>query len=432
VEQTVTAKADVTVVEVPQWRGSGAPTAERLREGAKLLADMVPATHRVRVDVDDDDLPETAARVRSAMTAASAAGGFVVTAGGDCGVELEPVAEALRRHGDRLVVVWFDAHGDLNTPATSPSGAFHGMVLRALTGEGPAGLVADRPLDPRRIVLAAVRDLDQGETAFIRATGVQHVTEPDPTALTSAITSAAADIARPSPSHASPTPGDGSLSHDRTSPSSGDGSPSHDHASPTPGDGSLSHDRTSPSSGDGSPSHDHTSPTSGHASPVSDHTSPTSGDASPSHDHTSSPNHSSPFPDPASPVPGDASQVSGAASPNNASPVSDDATAIPERTFPTSDRASEVPDRGGLGRGPAVYVHIDLDVLDPETFTSVGSPAPGGLQPDQLLAMVRATADRFEIAGLGITEYEPSRPQDQTLLEPLVKAVVEACAGPRT
>ncbi|MEU0565103.1 arginase family protein [Nonomuraea sp. NPDC005983] len=34
------------------------------------------------------------------------------------------------------MVVWFDAHGDLNTPSSSPSGAFHGMVLRALTREG--------------------------------------------------------------------------------------------------------------------------------------------------------------------------------------------------------------------------------------------------------------------------------------------------------
>ncbi|NUW35415.1 arginase family protein [Nonomuraea sp. SMC257] len=276
VGQTVAAAArsDVTVVEVPQWRGSGAPTAERLREGAKLLADMMPATHRVRVEVDDDDLPETAARVRSAV---SGAAGFVVTAGGDCGVELEPVAEAMRRHGDRLVVVWFDAHGDLNTPATSPSGAFHGMVLRALTGEGPAGLVADAPLDPRRIVLAAVRDLDPGEIAFIEATGIRRVTGPDPAALTEAI-----------------------------------------------------------------------------------------------------------------------------------------AAATPP------------------GRSAAVYIHIDLDVLDPRAFAAVGSPAPGGLQPDQLLAMVEATANRFEVAGLGITEYEPSRPEDQALLASLVPSLVEACTAPRT
>ena len=54
---------EVTVVEVPWWRGSGAATAERLVEGARLLAGMVPAGRRVRVEVDDD-LVVTASRVR--------------------------------------------------------------------------------------------------------------------------------------------------------------------------------------------------------------------------------------------------------------------------------------------------------------------------------------------------------------------------------
>ncbi|MDA0646043.1 arginase family protein, partial [Nonomuraea ferruginea] len=168
----------VTVIEVPQWRGSGAATAERLVEGARLLGEMVPADRRVRVEADDD-LVVTASRVREALSAvgdglvvtasrareaqAGSGGGFVVTVGGDCGVELEPVAAARRAYGDRLVVVWFDAHGDLNTPESSPSGAFHGMVLRALVDEGPRGLTADPGVDPRRVVLAGVRDLDPGE-----------------------------------------------------------------------------------------------------------------------------------------------------------------------------------------------------------------------------------------------------------------------------
>ncbi|MFG1700939.1 hypothetical protein [Nonomuraea sp. NPDC049309] len=92
----------VTVVEVPQWRGSGSRTAERLKEGARLLADMVVAESRVRVAVEDD-LVTTASRVRAAIEQTS--DGFVVTAGGDCGVELQPIAAARRRYGDRLVVI---------------------------------------------------------------------------------------------------------------------------------------------------------------------------------------------------------------------------------------------------------------------------------------------------------------------------------------
>ena len=82
---------------------------------------------------------------------------------------------------------------------------------------------------------------------------------------------------------------------------------------------------------------------------------------------------------------------------------------------------------GGPGE-PVVYVHIDLDVLEPEIFASVGTPSPGGLRPDQLLALVTAVAERFGVVGLGITEYEPSRAEDQELLEPLVAGLVEVCA----
>ncbi len=272
----------VTVVQVPQWRGSGAPTAERLREGARLLASMVPADERVLVEVEDD-LVSTAVRVRQAV--AQVGGGLLVTVGGDCGIELEPVAAARRRYGDRLVVVWFDAHGDLNTPESSPSGAFHGMVLRALTGEGPPGLVPAPAVDPGRVVLAGVRDLDPAEAAFVESAGVRHV-RPAEVMFAESTGVRAADP------------------------------------------GAL----------------------------------------------------------------------------------------------------IDAIEAAGVPGGPVVYVHIDLDVLDPEIFVSVGTPSPGGLRPDQLLALVTAVAERFGVVGLGITEYEPSRLEDEELLTPLIAAVVEVCA----
>ncbi|MET7328539.1 arginase family protein [Nonomuraea sp. NPDC005650] len=272
--------AGVTVVEVGQWRGSGAPTAERLREGARLLAEMVGADRRVCVEVDDD-LRSTAAKVRAAV--GQAHGGLLVAVGGDCGVELEPVGAARERYGDRLVVVWFDAHGDLNTPESSPSGAYHGMVLRALTGEGPEGLVGREPLAPGRIVLAGVRDLDSGEADFVEKNGVRHLPVVDAAGLVAAIEDCGA--------------------------------------------GAFGED-------------------------------------------------------------------------------------------------------GAEGRGPVVYVHVDFDVLDPLVFRSVGCPTPGGLQPDQLLSLVAAVAERFEVVGLGLMEYEPSREEDQELLSGLVGELVKVCAQP--
>ncbi|AQZ62109.1 hypothetical protein BKM31_12055 [[Actinomadura] parvosata subsp. kistnae] len=157
----------LTVVEVPQWQGSASPTAPRLVEGAARLAAMIPADAHVRVETGAT-LAETADRVRQALPQ----DGFVVTVGGDCGVELEPITAALRRHGDRLHVAWFDAHGDMNTPATSPSGAFHGMILRTLQGEGPADLVRSPALHPSRIALAGTRSLDPAESEHIRRAGI--------------------------------------------------------------------------------------------------------------------------------------------------------------------------------------------------------------------------------------------------------------------
>lgn len=97
----------------------------------------------------------------------------VFTIGGTCGSEAAPVAYLAARH-DHLGVVWFDAHGDLNTPASSPSGHFHGMVLRSLLGEGPAALTArmEVALDPGKVVIAGARDLDVPERDYIALAGI--------------------------------------------------------------------------------------------------------------------------------------------------------------------------------------------------------------------------------------------------------------------
>jgi arginase len=168
----------VTVIEIPEWRGSGSPSARGLVEGAARLAAMIPAERHVRVDVGAT-LADTAARAREAVPET----GFTCVVGGDCGVELGPVQAAIERHGDRLAVVWFDAHADMNTPETSPSGAFHGMVLRALQGEGPEGLVASPALRPDQVALVGSRSIDPGETAYLERTGIGGLSSVDPEAV---------------------------------------------------------------------------------------------------------------------------------------------------------------------------------------------------------------------------------------------------------
>jgi arginase family enzyme len=84
--------------------------------------------------------------------------------GGCCCSHVGAVRELARRHG-RLAVVWLDAHGDLNTPETSPSGNAWGMPLRMLIDAGDV-----RPED---VTLIGARNLDPPEAEFIAAAGVR-------------------------------------------------------------------------------------------------------------------------------------------------------------------------------------------------------------------------------------------------------------------
>jgi arginase len=79
-------------------------------------------------------------------------------------------------HAAPAGLIWIDAHADFNTPQTTPSGNIHGMTLAALLGDGYPQLVAvGRPgpkLQPRDVVMIAIRDLDPEERARVRASGI--------------------------------------------------------------------------------------------------------------------------------------------------------------------------------------------------------------------------------------------------------------------
>jgi len=107
---------------------------------------------------------------------------------GDCPTALGAVAGLQRRHHD-LAVVWLDAHGDFNTPATTISGYLGGMPLAMLTGRAPE-LFCDalglRPVADTDVVLADARDLDPAERDALTASQVRRVPA-DPAAITSAL-----------------------------------------------------------------------------------------------------------------------------------------------------------------------------------------------------------------------------------------------------
>ena len=109
--------------------------------------------------------------------------------GGTCGSEIVPVAYLNQRYHRDLAVLWFDAHGDLNTPKTSPSGHFHGMVLRTLLGEGDRSVLelVQYPLSPSQVTLAGVRDLDIPEVKYATAEDITIIPPESLTDLSSVI-----------------------------------------------------------------------------------------------------------------------------------------------------------------------------------------------------------------------------------------------------
>jgi len=91
-------------------------------------------------------------------------GNLPVLLAGDCSICLTTLPTALR-HRPEAKVLWLDAHGDFNTPETSPSGFLGGMCLAGACREWEPGL--GEPVPPERVVLAGVRDLDAEERLLL-------------------------------------------------------------------------------------------------------------------------------------------------------------------------------------------------------------------------------------------------------------------------
>ena len=113
----------------------------------------------------DEDLRDAGPALEAARSAAARAG--VITAS-DCTICLATFPEILRRVPD-VRFAWFDAHGDFNTPATTPSGFLGGMCLAGSCGRWDAGWETV-PADC--VHLVGVRDLDPGERVEVEAAGL--------------------------------------------------------------------------------------------------------------------------------------------------------------------------------------------------------------------------------------------------------------------
>lgn len=125
-------------------------------------------------------------RLRARVERVLAEEGFPLVVGGDhsiaCGT-IAGLSSHYHQRGERMGLIWFDAHGDMNTPETSPSGNVHGMPLAACLGRGAADLVelgARTPMvDVERAVLIGIHDVDDRERVMIQESGIRAYTMRD-------------------------------------------------------------------------------------------------------------------------------------------------------------------------------------------------------------------------------------------------------------
>lgn len=111
---------------------------------------------------------------------------FPLILGGDHSVAVgtvSGVSHAFRARGERIGLLWIDAHSDMNTPETSPSGNIHGMPLACCLGRGPKELTDifgyAPKVEPHNVVLIGLRDVDLSERSLVRRSGVHAFTMRD-------------------------------------------------------------------------------------------------------------------------------------------------------------------------------------------------------------------------------------------------------------
>ncbi|TWK00087.1 Arginase [Bacillus licheniformis] len=147
---------DMTIGQREDEKEGGEPASEELRN----LKAITKASVKLAETVDN----------------IVASGAFLLVLGGDHSIAIGTLA-GLAKHYQNLGVIWYDAHADLNTKETSPSGNIHGMPLAISLGIGHEGLTAiygkEAKIKAENIVIIGARSLDDGEKELIRDKGIK-------------------------------------------------------------------------------------------------------------------------------------------------------------------------------------------------------------------------------------------------------------------
>ena len=122
------------------------------------------------------EIHDTCELIAARVAEAASRGALPLVLGGDHSVALGTLGGLASVHGPGGVL-WIDAHSDINTPETSPSGNVHGMALAAALGIAGPGFESEvwplPAVDPKRVALVGTRLLDDGERRLLREAGVR-------------------------------------------------------------------------------------------------------------------------------------------------------------------------------------------------------------------------------------------------------------------
>jgi arginase len=128
-----------------------------------------------------DEITHVCANLRDSVKEILDAGQIPLVLGGDHAIAIGTIAgvsQHCRQQQKKFGVLWFDAHGDMNTPKTSPSGNIHGMPLAHLLGidgglDSLTSLAGEHAaIEPENVALVGIRDIDRGEAELIRNSGI--------------------------------------------------------------------------------------------------------------------------------------------------------------------------------------------------------------------------------------------------------------------
>ncbi|MEH7226472.1 arginase [Bacillus sp. JJ1566] len=191
-------KKDISIIGVPMDLG-------QMRRGVDMgpsairYAGVVERLERLDYDIDDlgdieiarptrgevtndenlknlEKVSEASEKLAAEVDKVILSGRFPLVLGGDHSIAIGTLA-GVSKHYQNLGVIWYDAHGDLNTADTSPSGNIHGMPLAASLGLGHKRLTEiagySPKVKPENVVIIGARSLDEGEKALIKKLGVK-------------------------------------------------------------------------------------------------------------------------------------------------------------------------------------------------------------------------------------------------------------------